>query len=277
MTATAPPGEATALKCQCATLWSHPAAQLLLGSALRPGGEALTSHLLAGAALPHGSVVVDVGCGPGTTLEAIAASGHRAIGVDYSHALARVAADAGTSSIVGDAERLPIGDAAVDAVVIECVVSALPDKPRAIDEARRVLRPGGVLLLSDVTLIAPLPEPLNTALAWLACAAGALTVDGYRDLLDTHGFGVTAAEDRSADLDVMIARARRRLALLRGAASVGILPPLEEFLGPELTALSATVLGKSDPHEGGARILAQVSDAVHDKTMGYVAMTAIRR
>ena len=272
-----PPDNPGALKCQCAALWSHPAAQLLLGPALRPGGAALTNRLLSGCGLRPGAVVVDVGCGPGASLETISASGHRGIGVDYSPELARAAAAAGASTVVGDAERLPISDGAVDAVVIECVLSALPDTPRAIHEARRVLRPDGALILTDMTLAAAFPEPLNTALAWVACAAGALSAAGYVDLLDAHGFTSTVTEDRTADLAAMIARARRRLALFRGAAGVGLLPPLEDFIGPELTALAATVLGHSDLHEGARDNLAQVGDAVTGGAMGYVAIAATRR
>ena len=272
-----PPDDPGALKCQCAAVWSHPAAQLLLGPALRPGGAALTNRLLAGCGLRPGAVVVDVGCGPGATLEAIAAGGHHGIGVDYSPALARAAAAPGAPTVVGDAERLPISDGAVDAVVIECVLSALPAKPAALDEARRVLRPDGALILTDMTLAAPFPEPLNTALAWVACAAGALSTPGYVDLLDAHGFTITTIEDRTTDLAAMIARARRRLALFRGAAGVGLLPPLEEFIGPELSALAATVLGHTDLHEGARHVLTQVGDAVTGGAMGYVAITATRR
>jgi SAM-dependent methyltransferase len=272
-----PPGDPTALKCQCADLWSNPAAQLLLGPALRPGGEALTSRLLSGCGLRPGAVVVDVGCGPGATLAAITASGHRGVGIDYSPALARAAASPGMPTVVGDAERLPLKDAAADAVVIECVLSALPDKGRALDEVHRVLRSDGALILTDMTLRAEFPEPLNTALAWVACAAGALSVVGYGDLLDAHGFTVATSEDRTTDLAAMVAKARRRLALFRGAAGVGLLPPLEDFIGPEFAAMAATVLGHTDLNEGARHVLAQVGDAVSDGAMGYVAITASRR
>ena len=72
----------------------------------------------------------------------------------------------------------------------------------------------------------------------------------------------------------MVAKARRRLALFRGAGGVGLLPPLEEFIGPELTALAATVLGHDDLHAGARRVLAQVDDAVTAGAMGYVAIVA---
>ena len=275
--ATIPPGDPAALKCQCADLWSHPVAQLLLGPALRPGGAALTNRLLSGCRLRPGAVVVDVGCGPGASLEMISNNGHHGIGVDYSPALARAAASVGVSTVVGDAERLPISDGAVDAVVIECVISALPDKPLAIDEARRVLRPGGALILTDMTLANPFPEPLNTVLAWVACAAGALSTPGYGELLDAHGFTITLTEDHTLDLAAMIAQARRRLALFRGAAGVGLLPPLEEFIGPQFTAVAATTFGHTDLDVGARQLLAQVAEAVTAGALGYVAITATRR
>ena len=272
-----PPGEPGALKCQCADLWSHPAAQVLLGPALRPGGTALTDRLLSGCRLRPGALVVDVGCGPGSSLATMTANGFRGIGVDFSASLARTAAACGAPTVVGDAERLPLAEAAADAVVVECVLSALPDKRRAVAEAYRVLRPGGVLVVTDMTLTAPFPEPLNTALAWVACAAGALSADRYRRLLDDHGFTITASEDRAADLAAMVAQARRRLALLRGAAGVGLLPPLEEFIGPELAGVATSTLGHSDLDAGARLVLAQVADAVAAGAMGYVAITATRR
>jgi len=269
-----PPADATTIKCQCADLWSHPAAQLLLGPALRPGGVDLTRRMLGRAGLPIGSTVLDVGCGPGSTLEVLAAAGHRGIGIDFSPALAAEATAGRASALAGDAERLPIRSGAAHAALIECVVSALPEKSCAVGELSRVLRPGGVLLCSDMTLAAGFPEPLNSALAWVACAAGALGVDGYRWLLESHGFRIEATEDQSASLLAMVAQARRRLALFRGASGVGLLPPLEEFVGPELTELGKAMLGHDDLYSGGRQVLGQISDAVRAGTMGYVSILA---
>jgi SAM-dependent methyltransferase len=272
-----PPADPRSIKCQCADLWSHPAAQLLLGTALRPGGVELTARLIDRARLTRGSTVVDVGCGPGTTLELLAASGHTGIGIDFSPALAADVSTRDAAALVGDAEHLPLRSAAADAVLIECVLSALPHKPRSIGEIARVVRPGGLLLLSDMTLAADLPDPLNSVLAWIACAAGALSPAGYSELLTGRGFVVESIEDHSADLLAMVARARRRFALLRGAAGLGLLPSLEEFIGPDLTALGTTMLGHDDLDAGGRHILDQVSTAVKDGTMGYVAIRARRR
>jgi SAM-dependent methyltransferase len=272
-----PPADPGSIKCQCADLWSHPAAQLLLGPALRPGGADLTARLIDGARLPPGSTVLDVGCGPGATLELLAAAGHRSLGIDFSPVLAADAIARDMAALAGDAEHLPLRGASADAALMECVLSALPDKDRAIGEVARVVRPGGLLLLSDMTLAADFPEPLNSALAWVACAAGALSAPRYSELLSAHGFAVESIEDRSADLLAMVAKARRRFALFRGAAGLGLLPPLEEFVGSDLTALGRAMLGHDDLHAGGRHVLGQVSQAVTEGAMGYVAISARRR
>ena len=221
--------------------------------------------------------MVDVGCGPGASLETIAANGHHAVGVDFSHALASAAASPGVPAVVGDAEHLPIKDGCVDAVSSSASSPRSPTRRLAIAEVRRVLRPGGSLILTDMTLRDRFPEPLNTVLAWVACAAGALSAGATAELLDDHGLTIATTEDHAADLAAMVAQARRRLALFRGAAGVGLLPPLEEFIGPELTALAATMLGHDDLDDGARHVLAQVGEAVTTGAMGYVAITATRR
>lgn len=119
-----------------------------------------------------------------------------------------------------------------------------------------------------------LPEPLDSALAWVACAAGALRADGYVALLEEAGFTVEHTVDESPALGDMVAKARRRLALFRGASGVGLLPTLEEFVGPDLAALGRTVLGHDDLADGGRTILTQVADAVHAGNLGYLALIA---
>lgn len=271
----APPADGTALKCQCADLWGHPAAQILLGESLRPGGRELTARLLELAPLGDSAVVVDIGSGPGSTLELLAERGLTPVGVDYSPSLARQAAERpGAVVAVGDSERLGLRDGVADAVTMECVLSALPDKRAAVAEARRLLVPGGWLLFSDMTIAEAFPEPLNSALAWVACAGGALRPEGYVGLLEETGFSVVQSLDQSPSLGAMVAKARRRLALFRGASGVGLLPSLEEFVGPELTALGRTLLGHHDLAAGGRTVLAQVADAVRTGDMGYMALAA---
>lgn len=257
------PAQPAVLKACCADLWAHPGIRLLSGDTLRPGGLDLTRRALDRLALPPATRVLDVGCGPGATLDEMARRGLRPVGVDYSPALAAEAASHAPAP-VGDAEGLPFRDGAFGAVFVECVLSAVPDKGRAVAEAARVLSPGGAVVLSDVILSGPLPEPLDSLLGWIACAGGALSFQGYVDALEDAGLRVELAEDHRGALAALLAQARRRLALIRGALGVGMVPPSEPFADPDLLGL-------------GDALLARAAGAVEDAVLGYGLFIARRR
>ncbi|WLQ33191.1 class I SAM-dependent methyltransferase [Streptomyces castrisilvae] len=102
--------------------------------------------------------VLDCACGIGTQALGLAARGHRVTGSDLSPVAAgRAAREAaarglGLRTLAADMTRLPFGDGLFDVVV--CADNSLPHllTPEAVEaalgEMRRVLRPGGVLLLS---------------------------------------------------------------------------------------------------------------------------------
>lgn len=54
-----------------------------------------------------------------------------------------------TRLVVGDATRLPLADGSVDAAYLVTVLGEIPDRPQALAELRRVLRPGGALSISE--------------------------------------------------------------------------------------------------------------------------------
>lgn len=259
------------LKCSCADLWSHPFVRLLVGDTFRPGGLDLTRALVTRLDLPAGARVLDVGSGTGATLRLLRDHELRPVGVDYA---ATLATEAGSQApvAVGDAERLPFTADGFDAVLMECVLSALPAKPAALDAARRVLRPGGRLGLSDVTLTGTLPEPLSSLAAWIACTGGALDAEGYVTLLEDRGFAVRQVDDRRGDLQALVTKARRRFALLAGAVGTGILDGLDPRVLPGAEALSA-----DDPEgllRAGRETLTQLAAAVDTGDLGYVAIVA---
>ena len=114
------------------------------------------------APLAPGATVADIGCGSGTDL--LLAAFHvgplgRAIGVDMTKAMrerARHGASAcGLAHVEvrnGDATALPIDDQSVDVVVSNGVLNLVPDKPAAVAEIRRVLKPGGRVQIADIVV-----------------------------------------------------------------------------------------------------------------------------
>lgn len=105
--------------------------RLVLMQPPRPGGRAL-----------------DVGCGDGRTVEALAMLGWDAEGVDFDAAAVRRAAARGLRVRAGSLEDARYPDASFDAVGMSHVIEHLPDPPATLREVRRVLRPGGQLVLA---------------------------------------------------------------------------------------------------------------------------------
>jgi SAM-dependent methyltransferase len=102
--------------------------------------------------------IVDVGCGDGsaTSLVSNLDAGNTVIGVDWSAtALARARARGLLVVQAGvDTSGLPLPDGCADVVIMSELIEHLVDTDTAVDEVRRVLRPGGVLLLSTPNLAA---------------------------------------------------------------------------------------------------------------------------
>jgi demethylmenaquinone methyltransferase/2-methoxy-6-polyprenyl-1,4-benzoquinol methylase len=117
--------------------------------------------------LAPGAVVVDLACGTGDLCREVAVQGHRPVGVDRS---AGMLAAARTSAplVRGDALRLPLADARADAVVCGFSLRNFVALGPVFAECARVLRPGGQLCMSDITVDeADLPpEVLTHPAAW---------------------------------------------------------------------------------------------------------------
>lgn len=196
------------LKACCSNLYEHPLVQQLIGDSFHPGGTALTEQLGRMLELNEDSRVLDVASGRGTSAIHLAkAFGCTVTGVDLSETNARRANEEavkhGVGHLVsftkGDAEQLNLKDAIFDAVICECALCTFPNKPLALSEFYRVLKPGGHVGISDLTRSGPLSEDLQGLLSWVACIADAHSAGEYLQLLANAGFcndcGYTAVNE----------------------------------------------------------------------------------
>ena len=94
-----------------------------------------------------GMTVVDVGGGRGIYHPLFKQRGAKVIGVDRSIGMAREAG-AGCLSVVGDAQALPLPDAICERVVCNHVLYHVPDQGLAMRELRRIVRPGGRVVIA---------------------------------------------------------------------------------------------------------------------------------
>jgi SAM-dependent methyltransferase len=117
---------------------------------------AMLADLLAAAPAP--ARIVDVGCGDGFATEVAASRNpaHHVVGVDWSAGSLAQARRRGLAVLRGgvDSPGLPIASGSVDVVIMSELIEHLVDTDFAIEEAYRVLKPGGSLLLSTPNLAA---------------------------------------------------------------------------------------------------------------------------
>ncbi|WP_216207059.1 class I SAM-dependent methyltransferase [Amycolatopsis aidingensis] len=221
-------GTPAEIKACCTAAYGSDAVALLLGESYHPGGLELTRRLASTLGLGAGQRVVDVAAGSGATTRLLAAEYDATVdGVDLGEDTvrrARTAAEA--AGLAGrirfhlaDAERIPLPDGAFDAVLCECAFCTFPDKPTAATEFARLLRPGGRVGITDVTITeAGLPEQLRTLTAWIACIADARPLAQYADILAAAGLTTIHTERHDGAIAEMIDQIEARLRLLRMTA-----------------------------------------------------------
>ena len=166
--------------------------------------EALLASLGCGnptalAALKEGETVLDLGSGGGIDVllsaRRVGPTG-KAYGLDMTDEMLALANEnkrkAGAQNVEflrGEIENIPLPDNSVDVIISNCVINLSADKQRVIEEAFRVLKPGGRFAVSDVVVRGEVPAEVKRNMElWVGCVAGALEENEYRRLLGAAGF-----------------------------------------------------------------------------------------
>jgi SAM-dependent methyltransferase len=154
---------------------------------------------IALASLNEGETVLDLGSGAGFDCFLAAnkiGNNGRVIGVDMTSEMIEKAREnarkGGYKNVefrLGEIENIPAADGSVDVVISNCVINLSPDKKRVFEEAYRVLRLGGRLMISDIVLLKDLPKSiLNSVEAYVGCISGAMLKDEYLGVVRSGGF-----------------------------------------------------------------------------------------
>jgi ubiquinone/menaquinone biosynthesis C-methylase UbiE len=172
-------------------------------------------RLVEGLRLNPGSSVLDIGCGTGRLahwLRERLGPGGRVVGIDPLPdrvAIAR-ARNAGIQFEVGHAEDLAaFEDESFDAVCLSAVFHWIVDKPKALAEIRRVLRPGG--LVGATTL----PQELRLASTMAAVCGPVFERSPYRERANRDGFAIIRQSLPLTEMVTMILKSRLDLVLLK--------------------------------------------------------------
>ena len=166
--------------------------------------EALKASLGCGnptalAKLQPGETVLDLGSGGGIDVllsaRRVGPTG-KAYGLDMTDEMLGLAREnqrkAGVENVEflkGEIENIPLPANSVDVVISNCVINLSADKNRVLQEAFRVLRPGGRFAVSDVVVRGAVPAEIRKNVElWIGCIAGALEESEYRLKLAAAGF-----------------------------------------------------------------------------------------
>jgi len=172
----------------------------------KKGGYLAEADLGLGCGLPTdfadmkpGNIVVDLGSGAGNDVfvaRSIVGESGKVIGIDMTPEMIdkanRNKEKLGFKNVefhLAEIESTPLEKDSVDVVVSNCVLNLSPEKEKAFNEIKRILKPGAHFCVSDIVLKGKLPEALKESAAMYAgCVSGALQEEDYIGIIKKSGF-----------------------------------------------------------------------------------------
>ncbi|MBE6042270.1 MAG: methyltransferase domain-containing protein [Clostridiales bacterium] len=180
-------------------------------NSLHPGGTALSLRTARAAGLSPGDKVLDIGCGTGATLAVLKSTlDIIPFGADISAKVLEIARSVHPEMTFSlcDASAIPYPDGYFDAVMMECVLTLLDSPEDALEEAARVLKSDGTLLLSTLARTQENEETVETgdgSLSPFTCHNGLANIASLTAYLDQLGLQLEYYEDNKKMLtDYMI-------------------------------------------------------------------------
>jgi ubiquinone/menaquinone biosynthesis C-methylase UbiE len=113
----------------------------------RPGGFSLTDRAIKLGGFRPGMKILDLGCGEGYTVEYL----REKLGLDATGLDKNISCGTENPGIQNaKAEAIPLPDAGMDGILMECSFSLTDDPEKVLSECHRILKPGGKLIISDM-------------------------------------------------------------------------------------------------------------------------------
>ncbi len=151
------------------------------------------------ASIKEGETVLDLGSGAGLdaflSAQKVGPKG-KVIGVDMTPDMitkAKKNAEEGkyqnVEFMLGEIENLPVDDCSIDVIISNCVINLSPEKQKTFNEAYRVLKSGGRIMISDLVLKKELPKEIKeSSQSYAACISGAVLIEEYLGFIKSAGF-----------------------------------------------------------------------------------------
>ncbi len=250
--------------CCCAEFYQLPMTEFLLGKSFHPGGLTLTKSLTEKLLLSSDSLVLDVASGTGESGLFVAEQYAANVDViDFSEEQViranQLAKQNKLSHLFkarqGSAENLPFADNHFDAVFCECAVCTFDQPQVAMKEMYRVLKSHGRIGISDIYLNKPLPASLIGPFSKTLCISGALSIEGYHNLLSNAGFRKIRTQNADWAIEEITSRIYKQLNLFK------LLDFKSDFELP-------------DEFEGSAQFFNELDAFIKEEGLGYMVMTA---